>query len=140
MFDYLSNIATDAKQPILDGLRHAAAGGVKAKEWAMANPRQATAIGAGTALVVAPMAVAAPVLGLVGFGSLGPVAGSAAVAAQSGMGSVVAPSLFATLQSAAMGGYGVAAVAGTVQGAGGLIASSAGASAIYQKIMKMGKK
>ena len=36
--------------------------------------------------------------------------------------SVAAGIVFATMQSAAMGGYGVAVVAGVAQGAGGLIA------------------
>lgn len=55
--------------------------------------------------------------------------GSLAAGAQSGIGSVVAPSLFATLQSAGAGGYGVSAVYGAVQGVaalgtgGGLLAS-----------------
>lgn len=47
--------------------------------------------------------------------------------AQAGIGNVVAPSVFATLQSAAAGGYGVAAVHGVVQAAGAAIGSGAGA-------------
>lgn len=50
--------------------------------------------------------------------------GSTAAGIQSGIGSVVAPGLFATLQSAAAGGYGAATVYGAVQVAGGAIASS----------------
>lgn len=49
--------------------------------------------------------------------------GSIAAGAQAGMGNVAAGSLFATLQSAAMGGYGAATVNGIVQGAA--VASSA---------------
>lgn len=45
---------------------------------------------------------------------------------QNGIGSVVAPLLFATCQSAAMGGYGVATVFGAVQAGGGFMAGSAG--------------
>lgn len=52
--------------------------------------------------------------------------GSIVAAAQSGLGSVVAPSLFVTCQSAAMGGYGAATVFGLVQVVGGAMAVSAG--------------
>lgn len=45
---------------------------------------------------------------------------------QNGIGSVVAPLLFATCQNAAMGGYGVATVFGAVQAGGGFMAGSAG--------------
>lgn len=54
-----------------------------------------------------------------------------AAGAQAGIGSVVAGSTFATLQSAAMGGYGVAAVAGVVQTAGVAIAGTAGGLATW---------
>ncbi|KAG6037689.1 hypothetical protein E4U40_003493 [Claviceps sp. LM458 group G5] len=45
-------------------------------------------------------------LNMMGFGSLGPIAGSLAANVQSGIGNVVAGSLFARLQSAGMGGQG----------------------------------
>lgn len=45
--------------------------------------------------------------------------------------SVAAGSAFATLQSAAMGGYGVAAVSGAVQGAGVAIAGASGGLATW---------
>ncbi|KAL1650872.1 hypothetical protein SLS58_000991 [Diplodia intermedia] len=71
----------------------------------------------------APLAFAAPVLGAVGFGAVGPTAGSMAAGAQGA--SVAAGSLFATLQSAAMGGsYGAAAVGGAVQ-AGAAVGTAA---------------
>ncbi|KAI1821767.1 hypothetical protein F4861DRAFT_517702 [Xylaria intraflava] len=114
-------------------LRMAADGGQKAKEWALENPGKTAALGAGAVLVAAPMAAAAPVLGAFGFGANGIVAGSVAAGAQSGIGSVVAPSVFATLQSAAAGGYGVAAVSSAVQGLGGLVAMSTGAMGFRKK-------
>uniref|UniRef100_L7J445 Uncharacterized protein n=1 Tax=Pyricularia oryzae (strain P131) TaxID=1143193 RepID=L7J445_PYRO1 len=84
----------------------------------------AIAIGvAGATMLFAPALIALPALSLIGFGASGPIA----AAVQSGIGSVVAPSLFATLQSAAMGGYGVAAVFGTVQAAGGVITAASAA-------------
>lgn len=44
--------------------------------------------------------------------------GSIAAGAQAGIGNVVAPSLFATLQSAGASGYGLAAVTGAAQAVG----------------------
>lgn len=44
---------------------------------------------------------------------------------------VVAGSTFATLQSAAMGGYGVAAVSGAIQGAGAAVAGVSGGMAAW---------
>ncbi|KAK7418833.1 hypothetical protein QQX98_003695 [Neonectria punicea] len=96
----------------------------QAKQWIKDHPYQATAFGAGATVVVAPALVATPALAALGFGANGIVGGSIAAGVQSGIGSVVAPSLFATLQSAGAAGYGLAAVHGTVQGvalgAGGL--------------------
>ncbi|KAI0019756.1 hypothetical protein F4780DRAFT_793048 [Xylariomycetidae sp. FL0641] len=66
----------------------------------------------------APMAAA-------GFATQGVVAGSVAAGVQSGIGSVVAPSLFAALTSAGAGGYGAATVFGAVQAVGGAVATSA---------------
>lgn len=53
-------------------------------------------------------------------------------AAAGSMGSgVAAGGAFATLQSAAMGGYGVAAVSGAVQGAGAAVAGLSGGVATW---------
>jgi hypothetical protein len=123
-----------------------------------ANPGTTVACGAagvGLVLVVAPATVAAPGLAAVGFGAHGIIAGvftlsspsflnasqvntvsvlaSSAATAQSSMGSIVAPSLFATLQSAGAGGYGVATVYPAVQVVGGAITSVAGASVAWVK-------
>ncbi|KAF2017303.1 hypothetical protein BU24DRAFT_460366 [Aaosphaeria arxii CBS 175.79] len=43
------------------------------------------------------------ILGAIGFGAAGPIAGSIAATMQSGMGPIAAGSLFSSLQSAAMG-------------------------------------
>lgn len=112
--------------------------GRQATEWAVANPGKTVALGAGAAFVAAPMVVAAPALAVFGFGANGVVAGSVAAGAQSGIGSVVAPSLFAMLQSAGAGGYGVATVSAAVQGLGGAVASSAGVMAFFKKGGKQG--
>lgn len=47
----------------------------KATDWAAVNPRKAAAMGAGAVCVVAPMLVAAPVLGILGFGANGIIGG-----------------------------------------------------------------
>ncbi|KAL2693807.1 hypothetical protein Neosp_000373 [[Neocosmospora] mangrovei] len=101
----------------------------KAAQHAKDNPKAAVAVGAGLVVCAVPALVAAPALGLAGFGANGIVGGSLAAGAQSSIGSVVAPSLFATLQSAGAGGYGLSAVYGAVQGAaavgaGGSLAAS----------------
>ncbi|OJJ65725.1 hypothetical protein ASPBRDRAFT_49547 [Aspergillus brasiliensis CBS 101740] len=57
----------------------------------------------GLALATAPIAGPA-ILGAAGFGATGPVAASLAAVWQSSIGAAQAGSLFATLQSAAMGG------------------------------------
>lgn len=112
--------------------------------WVWANPGTAACLTVGAAvgvpLIVAPMAAAAPVLGAAGFGSGGIVGGSAAAGAMGS--SVAAGGAFATLQSAAMGGYGVAAVSGAVQGAGAVIAGASGSLASWlqrKKTMEEGK-
>ncbi|KAI6772580.1 hypothetical protein HG530_003538 [Fusarium avenaceum] len=105
------------------------------------NTGSATAIVVGVAVVAVPALVAGPLLGALGFGAAGITAGqflevvlcldtfidfsgSAAAGIQSGIGSVVAPGLFATLQSAGAGGYGLAAVHTVVQAAGALVAAA----------------
>ncbi len=45
----------------------------------------------------------------------------------------MAPSLFATLQSAGAAGYGAAAVSAVVQGTGAVVAASAGVLAMFRK-------
>ena len=61
---------------------------------------------------------AVPILGAVGFSSIGPVAGSAAAGWQASIGAAEAGSLFTLCQSAAMGG--AAATAGlATTGVGG---------------------
>lgn len=109
----------------------------QATDWVSANPGTAACLagaGIGVTLIAAPMAIALPVLGAVGFGSGGIVGGSVAAGA---MGSgVAAGSAFATLQSAAMGGYGVAAVMGAVQGTGVAVAGASGGLATWLRRKK----
>lgn len=83
------------------------------KNYAKAHPYR-TGIQAVGLTLSAVSWFAVPVLGAVGFGAAGPVAGSAAAAWQGSIGAVKAGSLFAWCQSAAMGGSAV----GTLQLAG----------------------
>ncbi|KAG6212531.1 hypothetical protein E4U35_004838 [Claviceps purpurea] len=69
-------------------------------------------------LVAVPGLIAAPMLGLLGFGSLGPGAGTVAALIQSLIGNVAAGSLFAILQSAGMGGAGALALGTLLSGFG----------------------
>ncbi|EKD20066.1 uncharacterized protein L3040_002256 [Drepanopeziza brunnea f. sp. 'multigermtubi'] len=78
------------------------------------NPGAAAAIAASGLTFVAPFLVTGPLLWVFGWGGTGIRAGSAAAAIQASAGNVVAGTTFATLQSAAMGGYGAAAVNGVV--------------------------
>ncbi|KAK1513372.1 uncharacterized protein CCOS01_14314 [Colletotrichum costaricense] len=99
----------------------------KAADWVRENPGTTVCYGvsAGSLVVLAaPALVAAPALGLAGFGSQGIVAGSTAAGIQAGIGNVVAPSLFATLQSAGAAGYGAAVVNGAIQAGAGVSATA----------------
>jgi hypothetical protein len=80
----------------------------------------------GSVILSVAAVITVPVLGAVGFSSIGPVAGSAAAAWQASIGAVEAGSLFALCQSAAMGGAAVSGLAGigSASAAIGLVASS----------------
>ncbi|KAI0450461.1 hypothetical protein F5B21DRAFT_490904 [Xylaria acuta] len=67
-------------------------------------------------IVIAPALIWGPALNLLGFGMGGVGQGTAAAAAQSAAGAVAARSPFAFLQSAAAGGYGVAAMNALTRG------------------------
>ncbi|KAK1827349.1 hypothetical protein QBC39DRAFT_362152 [Podospora conica] len=81
----------------------------------------ATLAGLGLTAVIAPAIIVGPALAAVGFGPLGPIVGALAPAIQAATAPVAAGGLFATLQSAAMGGYGLGAVTGAVQLVGGAV-------------------
>ncbi|GIJ98759.1 hypothetical protein Aspvir_000879 [Aspergillus viridinutans] len=67
-----------------------------------------------------PQAVISPVLCLTGFGSLGPIAHSLAAWYQASFGNPVAGGLFAHLESAAMGGYGLGVLSTALRGVVGV--------------------
>ncbi|KAL7933329.1 hypothetical protein V8C35DRAFT_64107 [Trichoderma chlorosporum] len=91
------------------------------------------ATGTGLLVVAAPAIVTAPMMGLAGaagFTPAGIAASSVASALQASVGNVAVGSIFATLQSAATGGYGVAVLTGAAQTAGGAVAGASGLGGI----------
>jgi Interferon-induced 6-16 family len=76
------------------------------------------------------LAVASPaILGAIGFGFFGPIAGTIAAGWQASMGSVAAGSLFAFLQSAAMGGAAMGFFVG-IGAFGGVTAAGLGLASL----------
>ncbi|KAF5872424.1 uncharacterized protein Bfra_005783 [Botrytis fragariae] len=67
-------------------------------------------------VIIWPDIVTAPLLALLGFMILGPVAGSIASLAQAILGKIAAGSVFAVLQSAGMAGFGLVLINGIVVG------------------------
>ncbi|KAI1135340.1 hypothetical protein F5Y05DRAFT_416327 [Hypoxylon sp. FL0543] len=117
-----------------EAAKNAAKNGAK---WAAENPGRAVMYGiAGTAIAV-PAAIAGPLLGTAGFTANGIAAGSLAAGAQAGIGNVAAGSLFATLQSAGMAGYGAAIVNGVVQAGGVAYAVGSAVAAKFRKNFDM---
>ncbi|KAJ6531337.1 hypothetical protein B0H19DRAFT_476439 [Mycena capillaripes] len=107
----------------------------QAAQWVAANPGTAAAYGVagvGLGLVVVAAAVSGPMLANLGFTADGIVKGSLAAEVQSGIGYVAARSLFATLESAGMAGYGLAVVNTAVQIGGGALAAGSGAVAFLK--------
>lgn len=103
------------------------------------TPKPTTYIAGGIASAAIGGIAAPTVISAAGFGSLGPAAGTAAAAWQASIGNVAAGSLFATLQSAGMGGaaalgavVGVSIVSAGVIGLGGI--------GIYHLIKKLTRK
>ncbi|KAK4080044.1 hypothetical protein H0G86_006171 [Trichoderma simmonsii] len=83
------------------------------------HPIEAAKLLGGITVTAAPVAVAVPLLGALGFGAVGVAGGSLAATIQASIGPVAAKSLFAILQSAGAGGMGMAAVKTAILAAGG---------------------
>ncbi|KAK7681790.1 hypothetical protein QCA50_015137 [Cerrena zonata] len=93
--------------------------------------KPAVIAGVAIATCLAPI-LALPVFGWIGFASVGPIAGSWAAAIQAMIGNVAAGSVFAAIQSAAMGGAlpaFVYVVFGAIGGVVGYVASVLGLAA-----------
>ncbi|KAL6864005.1 hypothetical protein J3F83DRAFT_716295 [Trichoderma novae-zelandiae] len=114
-------------------------GARRLRDAAWENPMLAAgtvAAGAGILAAAAPIVVTAPILGLagtVGFTPAGIAASSLASGIHAGIGSIGAGSLFATVQSAAMGGYGAAVLTGATQAAGGAVAGAGALVALVSR-------
>ncbi|KAK4062587.1 uncharacterized protein Triagg1_9828 [Trichoderma aggressivum f. europaeum] len=89
------------------------------KKFVTEHPIEAATLLGGITVTAAPVVVAAPFLGGLGFGAAGVAQGSLAAAIQASFGPIAAKSLFAVLQSAGAGGMGMAAVKTAIQAAGG---------------------
>ncbi|MCJ1283043.1 hypothetical protein MMC26_002370 [Xylographa opegraphella] len=111
-FDKLPEVFKAAKEQILI-IDYS----VEIKDWIQQHPYQTVFYVVNGLVFVAPGLVTTPVLGLIGFGSFGPKAASAASAYQATIGNVPKGAIFALLQSAAAGGYWARTVNGIVQGA-----------------------
>ena len=118
-------------------------------DWIRSHPRETKIVGAGLVAACLCPLIMGPLLAGIGFGAAGPIAGrllphvfddmlakasqgSLAAAIQATLGPVAAGSLFAVLQSAAMGGYGAAIVAGTMSGTSLVVAVSAAIHSFLQ--------
>jgi Interferon-induced 6-16 family len=106
--------------------------GVGAKSYVKAHP-YLFALQVGGALCCTAAAVTPALLGAVGFGALGPIAGSAAAGWQASMGIVEAGSIFAWCQSAAIGGAAASTVFATGAAGAGVAALATGAGALQRE-------
>ncbi|KAJ4319178.1 hypothetical protein N0V94_004051 [Neodidymelliopsis sp. IMI 364377] len=84
-------------------------------DWISAHPYQTAFHVVNGVIMCTPAAATVPFLSAMGFGASGPVAGSAATGIMSYFATVPAGGIVATMQSAAMGGYGASAAAGAAQ-------------------------
>ncbi|KAK8229751.1 hypothetical protein HDK77DRAFT_430647 [Phyllosticta capitalensis] len=102
----------------------------KVRAWVEQHPWQTAFYVACGVVFIVPALAYGPALGMLGFSAAGPVAGSLAASIQSAYSPVVAGGVFATLQSAAMGGYGAATVAALTQAGAATAGTAVGLSNI----------
>ncbi|OCF40240.1 hypothetical protein I317_05933 [Kwoniella heveanensis CBS 569] len=91
-----------------------------ARNYVKEHPGQVAIIAVHGLVFIAPELLTVPLMEALGFARLGPVARSAAAAAQAAMKKVPAGSWFSIFQSARMGGYGLPIVNGAVRDGTGL--------------------
>ncbi|EAQ85310.1 predicted protein [Chaetomium globosum CBS 148.51] len=154
---FAHNAVQSVGEAIAPALQIAAEAGANGYTFAAANPA-AVACGAvalgGLAIVAAPGILTGPALSAAGFTPLGPGAGRSfpldrvkkgvtltclllvvgTIAAMVQTPNVVAGGVFATLQSAGMGGYGAAVVAAAGQAVGGTVAAAGGAGVVLSNM------
>ncbi|WWC97894.1 hypothetical protein V866_004782 [Kwoniella sp. B9012] len=90
-------------------------------KWVEEHPKEDAFIAMDIGLFIAPWLLTEPVLVGLGFGRLGPVAGSAASIAQRAIGKLTARGFFAHIQSAGMKGYGKPVLDRIVRGGAALV-------------------
>ncbi|MCJ1397288.1 hypothetical protein MMC11_000480 [Xylographa trunciseda] len=110
-YDKLPDLFKEAKESIV-GIDYSE----EIKGWIQEHPYQTAFYVANGIVFISPGLVTTPLLGLMGFGSLGPKAASAASAYQATIGNIPKGATFALLESAAAGGYGAGIVNGVAQG------------------------
>jgi len=110
-YDKLPDVLKNAKEQIV-AIEYC----TEIKDWIQEHPYQTAFYVANGIVFIAPGLVTSPLLGLLGFGSLGPKAGSAASVYHGTIGNVPKGALFALFQSAGSGGYGAGIVNGVAQG------------------------
>jgi len=88
----------------------------ESKDWIQEHPYQTPLYVVNVIVFFAPGLVTTPLLGLMGFGSLGPRAASAASVYHSKVRNVPKGAIFALLESAGAGGYGARIVNGLARG------------------------
>ncbi|KAF2477648.1 uncharacterized protein BDR25DRAFT_207768 [Lindgomyces ingoldianus] len=93
------------------------------KDWIVAHPYQTALHVVNGMVFLTPAAATVPFFNMLGFTAAGPAGGSAASGLMSFFGIVPAGGVYATAQSAAMGGFGASVAAGAAQV--GAVASSA---------------
>ena len=107
-------------------------------ETATKHPIRTGIIVASTLAALAPQVVSSLALGVGGFGSKGIAAGSLAATSQPV--NIVAGSIYATLQSAAMGGYGAPIVNGIVAAVGATVEAVAVAIIVNEGLESRAEK
>ncbi|KAF2191559.1 hypothetical protein K469DRAFT_656577 [Zopfia rhizophila CBS 207.26] len=96
-----------------------------ARDWVIAHPYQTALHAVNGVIFCTPAAATVPFFNTLGFTAAGPAAGRSAAAIMSWFGTVPAGGLYATVQSAAMGGFGASSAAIAAQ-AGAVASSSIG--------------
>ncbi|KAH6625796.1 hypothetical protein C7974DRAFT_312821 [Boeremia exigua] len=94
-------------------------------DWISAHPYQTAFHVVNGVIICTPAAATVPFLSALGFGATGPISGSAAASVMSYFSIVPAGGVFATAQSAAMGGYGAGLAAGAAQVGAALTSATA---------------
>ncbi|KAJ4986142.1 hypothetical protein SVAN01_08406 [Stagonosporopsis vannaccii] len=94
-------------------------------DWIAAHPYQTAFHVVNGVIICTPAAATVPFLSAMGFSSAGPVVGSTAASIMSYFSFVPAGGVFATAQSAAMGGYGASIAAGAAQAGAALTSTAA---------------